>query len=64
VKDDFGQERMSATTREVGIAIAFAAMLGIGIWTVLLPALDHEQQPNDEAQGDSAADGTRTPAAP
>lgn len=54
MKDALGQERSSVRTREILIAVAFAALVGLGIWTVALPALN--EAPADEAPADDEAE--------
>lgn len=64
MKDDFGQPRASITVRELIIAVSFVAVTAVGVWAVLLPALDHDdvtQQPPREADADDAAGTQSTP---
>lgn len=47
MKDELGQERTAVRGRELTIAALFVVLVGVGVWTVALPALNEDPEKPD-----------------
>lgn len=57
MKDALGQERTRVRPRELTIGALFLVLVGVGVWTVALPALNEDPEKHD------ATDETLAPVA-
>lgn len=54
MKDALGQERTRVGPRELTIGALFLVLVGVGVWTVALPALNEDPEKHESADGTAA----------